>query len=57
MTEACKLLKSSDVYIYEVAHKLGYQDQYYFSRLFKKVIGVSPKEYQRGHYMVSDGYR
>ena len=46
MQEACKLLNSTELMIYEVAQQLGYKDQYYFSRLFKKVIGVSPKKYR-----------
>lgn len=44
--EACKLLRSTDLYIYEIGTRLGYKDQYYFSRIFKKVTGVSPKEYR-----------
>ena len=50
MQEACKLLKSTSMYIYEVSTKLGYTDQYYFSRIFKKVVGVSPKDYKNGDY-------
>lgn len=50
MREACKLLKVTDLYIYEVAQRLGYKDQYYFSRIFKKVVGISPKEYKYGDY-------
>lgn len=52
MKEACKLLRMTDSYIYEVAQSLGYKDQYYFSRVFKKVVGVSPKEYKNSdnHY-------
>lgn len=44
--EACKLLRS-DGYIYETAQQLGYQDPYYFSRVFKKVVGMSPRNYQK----------
>lgn len=44
--EACKLLRSTDLYIYEVARRVGYQDPYYFSRIFKKIVGVSPKDYR-----------
>lgn len=51
MQEACKLLKSTDMYILEISHTLGYDDQYYFSRIFKKVIGVSPKEYRNNSYI------
>lgn len=46
MTEACKQLRLSEARVYEVAESLGYQDPYYFSRIFKKVIGMSPREYQ-----------
>lgn len=52
MQEACKLLKSTDLYIVEISQELGYDDQYYFSRIFKKVIGVSPKEYRNGSYIL-----
>lgn len=51
MQEACKLLKSTNLFIAEIGQKLGYDDQYYFSRIFKKVIGVSPKEYRDGGYI------
>lgn len=50
MKEACKLLRLTDIYIYEVAGRLGYKDQYYFSRVFKKVIGVSPREYKQSDF-------
>lgn len=46
MKRACQLLRASDCYIYEVAQRLGYSDQYYFSRIFKKIVGMSPKEYR-----------
>ena len=44
--EACKLLRSTDLLIYEVAERLGYKDQYYFSRTFKKITGMSPSDYR-----------
>lgn len=53
MKEACKMLRLSEVYIYEVAQKLGYKDQYYFSRIFKKVIGVSPTKYKHSDYFTA----
>ena len=46
MKKACRLLRVTDSYVYEVAQQLGYSDQYYFSRIFKKVVGMSPKEYK-----------
>ncbi|NQX69189.1 response regulator [Paenibacillus alba] len=37
--------------IYEIAQKVGYQSQHYFSHTFKKMTGVSPLEYRkRGEY-------
>ena len=48
MQEACKLLRSTNLYIFEIGRRLGYEDPYYFSRAFKKVIGISPKEYRDG---------
>lgn len=51
MKRACQLLRASDCYIYEVAQRLGYTDQYYFSRIFKKVVGMSPKEYRESDWI------
>lgn len=39
-------LLREDVSIGEVAVRCGYADQYYFSRVFKKKTGISPKEYR-----------
>ena len=50
MKKACELLRTKDLYVYEVAQRLGYTNQYYFSRLFKKVVGVSPQEYKKSEY-------
>lgn len=33
--------------IYEIAYKVGFRDEKYFSRVFKKVMGQSPSEYCR----------
>ncbi|ANE51409.1 AraC family transcriptional regulator [Flavisolibacter tropicus] len=43
---ACQLLTQSDLKIKEVAEKIGYEDPYYFSRLFKLVMNKSPKDYR-----------
>ncbi|MDH6364285.1 AraC family transcriptional regulator of arabinose operon [Enterococcus sp. PF1-24] len=44
--QACKYLKLSHLKVYEISKKVGYQDPYYFSRIFKKLMGISPKEYR-----------
>lgn len=44
---ACYLLDTGESSISNIAEQLGYEDSYYFSRLFKKVMGVSPSNYRR----------
>lgn len=45
MREARHLLKSNSVA--STASILGYTDVFYFSRMFKKITGVSPNEYKK----------
>ena len=42
---AKEMLLSGDMKIYEVADALGFESAYYFSKVFKKVDGHSPREY------------
>ena len=46
MQKACQLLYADGVKIKAVASDLGYDDPYYFSRIFKKYIGTSPEQYR-----------
>lgn len=46
MKMAITLLRDSDKKIFEVAHEVGYNDQRYFSSVFKKYVGVSPNYYK-----------
>ncbi|MCZ6831727.1 MAG: AraC family transcriptional regulator [Gammaproteobacteria bacterium] len=46
MEHACLLLDSSELSIKAIAAELGYEDQLYFSRLFSKTIGQSPRAYR-----------
>ena len=46
MLKACHLLCTSDMKVKKIALLLGYEDSYYFSRLFKKSNKLSPKEYR-----------
>lgn len=43
------LLKLGSDNISEVALRLGYNDPFYFSRVFKKHLGKSPRAYQKDH--------
>lgn len=47
MEHACHLLDTSALSIKGVANALGYDDQLYFSRLFSKTVGMSPRAYRR----------
>lgn len=44
--QACFLLNSTDMKINQICYKVGIEDTYYFSRLFSKIMGVSPKEFR-----------
>ncbi|MCR5746965.1 MAG: response regulator [Lachnospiraceae bacterium] len=45
--EACRLLKGTDTPISNVGMETGYSDHSYFSRVFKKLTGMTPSEYRR----------
>ncbi len=44
---ACYLLDSSAKPVKQIAAAVGYDDPYYFSRIFKKIMGLSPSEYRQ----------
>lgn len=44
--KACEMLDNSGMKINQISLKLGYEDPYYFSRQFSKVMGMSPKSYR-----------
>lgn len=46
MQKASQLLDFTDRSIKEVAASFGFDDPYYFSRRFRKVVGMSPKNYR-----------
>ncbi|WP_201714703.1 response regulator transcription factor [Rossellomorea arthrocnemi] len=45
--KAVNLLKTTDMSIREIAEKVGYESQHYFSTIFKKLVGVSPKRFKQ----------
>ena len=47
ISRAKVLLLEKDRKIYEVAEQLGFESAFYFSKVFKKVEGVSPRDYVR----------
>ncbi|MBS3805397.1 MAG: AraC family transcriptional regulator [Oleiphilaceae bacterium] len=44
--QACQMLDTSELPFTQISGILGYDDNYYFSRLFKKVMGQSPTDYR-----------
>lgn len=46
---ASELLLTTDMPISLVGSSSGYKDQYFFSKIFKKHMGVSPYEYRKRH--------
>jgi len=46
MERACNLLKNDSLRISDVARSVGYSDQLFFSRQFKKVLGKGPQKYR-----------
>lgn len=43
---ACQFLVHTDMKINQISFKLGFDDPYYFSRIFTKITGMSPKKYR-----------
>lgn len=43
---ACYLLKTTDLKVNQICYKVGIEDPLYFSRLFSKVMGMSPTKYK-----------
>ena len=48
--KSCQYLYFTDRSIKEICVELGFRDPYYFSRLFKKLMGVSPVHYKNKHH-------
>ena len=47
VSNACALLKQRDIKVEQVSEMVGIEDEKYFMRLFKKVVGMTPKEYRQ----------
>jgi AraC family transcriptional regulator of arabinose operon len=51
--KACQYLSFTNMAVKEIAINLGIEDQYYFSRMFTKLMGISPTKY-RGKNQAAD---
>ncbi|WP_179091868.1 helix-turn-helix domain-containing protein [Paenibacillus borealis] len=47
--KACLLLKeNAGLSISEISSLVGYSDHSYFTRVFRKLMGISPSQYRKG---------
>ena len=44
--ESKKLLRETNLKVYEISDRLGFESSFYFSKVFKKITGMSPKDYR-----------
>lgn len=49
MIQACSLLKDTELPVSWIAHECGYDNPLNFSRSFKKVLGVSPRNWRNAN--------
>ena len=42
------LLRRKDLRLVDIALMVGFEDQSYFTKVFKKVVGISPLRYREG---------
>ncbi|WP_135556583.1 AraC family transcriptional regulator [Paenibacillus cymbidii] len=47
INEAKRLMARAEGKLREIAHQVGYGDEFYFSRKFKKETGIAPSEYMQ----------
>lgn len=47
--QACELLKASSLSVGAIGFSVGFEDNLYFSRAFRKIMKMSPKEYRNKH--------
>jgi AraC-like DNA-binding protein len=52
MNAAAERLAQPGTLVKQVAEKVGFPDQFHFSRVFKSVLGISPVEFRRLHHNI-----
>ncbi|MFC5402770.1 response regulator transcription factor [Cohnella soli] len=45
--QAGRLLRTTALPIHEIASRVGYDEYYYFTRVFKKIMGQTPSDYRK----------
>ena len=47
INKACELLRSTGMPIVQIAHLVGYNNQFHFTRAFKKLMNLPPQEWRK----------
>lgn len=47
VTQACSMIAESSMPLKQVGQAVGIEDPYYFSRMFRKIMGISPSAWRR----------
>lgn len=47
LQRACELMEDSNMNVKMVAEKMGFADPFYFGRVFKKIMGITPAAYRK----------
>lgn len=55
VSRACELISQTDMALREVAEACGYPDQLYFSRVFRRRLGIPPTTYKNGLRVQPEG--
>ena len=45
--QACRILEQTNATCRSIAHRLGFESEFYFSRRFKQLVGTSPRDYRQ----------
>jgi len=57
LLEAKRLLYHTDLTVKEIAHRIGFEDHAYFSRLFRKAGGITPLAFRSKYRELSNHHR
>ncbi|WP_077616693.1 AraC family transcriptional regulator [Caenibacillus caldisaponilyticus] len=57
INKAKQLMAQADAKLRDIAHQVGYNDEFYFSRTFKKKVGVAPSVYMKRRRRKIAAYR